>query len=231
MELTPSAHQDSFARDNLPPAEQWPTLEFTLPELQYPQQLNAGSVLIDDAVNRFGADRSALLTPDGVVWSYGELQRHANQVAQVLVEDLGIVPGNRVMLRSPNNPWLVAAWLGALKAGAVVVTVMPALRAKELRTLLELTRPAAALCDHRFLDDLAEAAGNDMPVLAMGGSTGTDLTARCAAKRESSTPSRPLRTTSRCWGRPPGPPARRRSPCTSTATSSPMRTPSPGTSS
>jgi len=182
MELTPSAHQDSFARDNLPPAEQWPTLEFTLPELQYPQQLNAASALIDDAVRRFGADRPALLTPDGVVWSYGELQRHANQVAQVLVEDLGIVPGNRVMLRSPNNPWLVAAWLGALKAGAVVVTVMPALRAKELRTLLELTRPAAALCDHRFLDDLAEAAGNDVPVLAMGGSTGTDLTARCAAK-------------------------------------------------
>ena len=182
MELTPSAHQDSFARDNLPPAEQWPTLEFTLPELQYPQQLNAAGVLIDDAVTRFGADRPALLTPDGAVWSYGQLQRHANQVAQVLVEDLGIVPGNRVMLRSPNNPWLVAAWLGALKAGAVVVTVMPALRAKELRTLLDLTRPAAALCDHRFLDDLVEAAGNDLPVLAMGGSTGTDLTARCDAK-------------------------------------------------
>lgn len=182
MELTPSAHQDTFARDNLPPAEQWPTFEFTLPELQYPQQLNAATVLIDDAVRSFGADRPALLTPDGGSWSYGELRRHANEVAQVLVEDLGIVPGNRVMLRSPNNPWLVAAWLGALKAGAVVVTIMPALRSNEIRTLLELTRPAAALCDHRFLADLAEAAGNEVPVLAMGGGTGTDLRARCAAK-------------------------------------------------
>ena len=164
------------------PAEQWPALEFTLPELQYPQRLNAATALIDDAVRSFGADRPALLTPDGNAWSYGELQRRANQVAQVLIEDFGIVPGNRVMLRSPNNPWLVAAWLGVLKAGAVVVTIMPALRANEIRTLLELTRPAAALCDHRFLDDLAEAAGNDVPVLAMGGSTGTDLVARCAAK-------------------------------------------------
>ena len=147
MDLTPSAHQDTFARDNLPPAEQWPALEFTLPELQYPQQLNAATALIDDAVRSFGADRPALLTPDGGSWSYGELQRRANQVAQVLVEDFGIVPGNRVMLRSPNNPWLVAAWLGVLKAGGVVVTIMPALRAGEIRTLLELTGPAAALCD------------------------------------------------------------------------------------
>ncbi len=182
MDLTPSAHQDTFARDSLPPAEQWPTLEFTLPELQYPQQLNAATVLIDDAVRDHGPDRPALLTPDGGVWSYGELQRRANQVAQVLVEDLGIVPGNRVLLRSPNNPWLVAAWLGVLKAGAVAVTIMPALRANEIRTILELTRPAAALCDHRFLDDLTEAAGAEVPVLAVGGATDADLQGRCAAK-------------------------------------------------
>ena len=90
MQLSPSAHQDTFARDNLPPAEQWPVLEFTLPELQYPDRLNAASVLIDDGVRIFGADRPALHTPDGETWTYGDLQEHANQVAQVLSEDCGV---------------------------------------------------------------------------------------------------------------------------------------------
>src|SRR6185312_17286192 len=110
MELSPSAHVDSFTRDHLPPAEQWPILEFTLPELQYPDRLNAATVLIDDAVAAFGSGRPALYTPDGQTWSYGQLQQRANQVAQVITEDFGVVPGNRVLLRGPNNPWLVAAW-------------------------------------------------------------------------------------------------------------------------
>src|SRR6185312_17278112 len=115
MELSLSAHQDTYTRDHLPPHELWPTLEFTLPELQYPDRLNAAAVLIDDAVAKFGADSPALLAPDGTVQSYGELLTRSNQVAQVLVEDFGIVPGNRVMLRAPNNAWLVACWLGVLK--------------------------------------------------------------------------------------------------------------------
>ncbi|MDQ0094228.1 AMP-binding protein [Paeniglutamicibacter psychrophenolicus] len=177
MELSLSAHQDTFTRDHLPPHELWPTLEFTLPELQYPERLNAATVLIDDAVARFGADSPALLAPDGTVQGYGELLARANQVAQVLVEDFGIVPGNRVMLRAPNNAWLVACWLGVLKAGAVVVTTMPALRAPEIAKLAHLTKPSLMLCDHRFLDDARAAAGSAYPVVAVGSQDPSDLVA------------------------------------------------------
>lgn len=182
MTMLRSAHVDTFTRDHLPLAGTWPTLEFTLPELQYPATLNAAAALIDGAVANHGAGRPALVTPDGTVWTYGELQRRANQVAQVLTEDLGVVPGNRVMLRGPNNPWIVAAWLGVLKAGAVVVTTMPMLRSSEVGTLISLTRPAVAISDHRFMDELLAAAGEDTVVLSYGSDDAGDLTSRCAAK-------------------------------------------------
>lgn len=177
-----SAHLDTFTRDHLPPAETWPALEFTLPELQYPEKLNAGVVLIDNAVAEYGPDRPALHTPDGTTWTYGELQQRANQAAQVLTEDFGVLPGNRVLLRGPNNPWIVAAWLGVLKAGAVVVTTMPMLRSAEVATLIQLTKPVVGISDHRFVDDLATAAGDDVAVVPYGGSGTGDFTALCAAK-------------------------------------------------
>ncbi|CCH77981.1 putative fatty acid-CoA ligase [Nostocoides japonicum T1-X7] len=183
--LSPSAYLDTFARDHLPPADQWPVLEFTTPDLQYPERLNAGAELIDVAVARFGPDRPALRTPDGGTWSYGELQRRANQVAQVLIEDLGLVPGNRVMLRSPNNPWTVAAWLGILKAGGIVVTTFAALRARELTPIVAKCRPAVALVDHRFaegIDELSAQAAPGMRVVVFGGDTQDHLTARAATK-------------------------------------------------
>ncbi|MBM6621992.1 AMP-binding protein [Micrococcaceae bacterium RIT802] len=183
MQLTPSAHVDTFTRDHLPPADQWPTMEFTLPELQYPEKLNAATALIDEPAARFGADRPALRTPDGVVWSYGQLLEHANQVARVLTEDHGIVPGNRVLLRGPNNPWIVAAWLGVLKAGAVAVTTMPLLRAPEIAKLIGLTKPSLAITDHRFADEMDTAAtAAELPVLSYGSDAATDLVALAAAK-------------------------------------------------
>lgn len=182
MELSPSAHVDTFTRDNLPPFEQWPVLEFTLDELQYPDRLNAATVLIDEAVEAFGPDRPALHTPEGETWSYGSLKQRANQVAQVLTEDLGVVPGNRVLLRGPNNPWLVAAWLGVLKAGAVVVTTMPVLRASEVAKICELTRPVVAISDHRFSSDLQSAVGTGTAVVTYGANDDGDLTVRCDAK-------------------------------------------------
>ncbi|MGP9783749.1 2-aminobenzoate-CoA ligase [Arthrobacter sp. MYb211] len=175
MELSPSAHEDTFTRDHLPPRELWPTMEFTLPELQYPERMNAAQVLIDQTVADFGADRTALLAPDGTRLSYGELQRQANQVAQVLVEDYGLRPGNRVMLRGPNNSWLVASWLGVLKAGGVVVTTMAALRAAEISKLAELTRPLLLITDHRFADDARQASNGGYPVLSYGGAGNDDL--------------------------------------------------------
>ncbi|TLM86279.1 2-aminobenzoate-CoA ligase [Pseudarthrobacter sp. NamE2] len=182
MSMTQSAHVDTFTRDHLPPANTWPALEFSLPELQYPERLNAAAVLIDNAVAEHGPDRPALRTPDGRAWSYGELQQRANQVAQVLTDDLGVVPGNRVLLRGPNNPWLVAAWLGVLKAGGVVVTTMPMLRSSEIATLIHLTKPVVAISDHRCLDELKEAAPDALTVLAYGGADNGDLTNRCAEK-------------------------------------------------
>ncbi|MFJ4029295.1 AMP-binding protein [Paenarthrobacter sp. NPDC089989] len=182
MSMLPSAHVDTFTRHHLPPAETWPAFEFTLPELNYPDRLNAAAVLIDDAVEQFGADRPALRTPDGEVWSYGELQTRSNQVAQVLTEDLGVVPGNRVLLRGPNNPWIVAAWLGVIKAGAVVVTTMPMLRSTEVSTIIQLTKPVVAISDHRFVDELAVAAGEDVTVLTYGKNDDGDLTSRCSRK-------------------------------------------------
>ncbi|TFD12239.1 2-aminobenzoate-CoA ligase [Cryobacterium sp. TMT1-2-2] len=182
MDLSASAHVDTFARDNLPLSELWPTLEFTLPELQYPDRLNAATVLIDDAVAKFGADRPCLLTPEGIRWTYGDLLTKANQVAQVLTEDFGVVPGNRVLLRGPNNPWLVACWLGVVKAGGVVVTTMQALRAQEIEGLIALTGTVVGISDHRFADELHAAGGPEMALISYGSPSSDDLVARCAEK-------------------------------------------------
>ena len=183
--LSRSGYADSFARDHLPPAEQWPTLEFTTDELHYPERLNAGSELIDVPTALHGPDRPALRTPDGTVWTYGELLTRANQIAHVLVDDLGLVTGNRVLLRSPNNPWTVAAWLGVLKAGGIVVTTMAALRATELGPIVAKTRPAVALVDHRFVEDVhavRDTVAPDLTVVAYGGDSEDDLTRRILAK-------------------------------------------------
>src|SRR5438094_7080942 len=184
MQLSPSAHTDTFCRDNLPPGEQWPELRFDLPELRYPDRLNCGEALLDATVARLGPDRPCLLTPTGT-WTYGDLLRRANQAAQVFTHDFGLVPGNRVLLRGPNNPWLIAAWFGVLKAGGVAVTTMPLLRAREIAALTELTRPGLAVCDDRFADELTAAAPG-LPTVFYGagsaGGAGDDLASRCAAK-------------------------------------------------
>jgi 2-aminobenzoate-CoA ligase len=184
MQLSPSAHVDTFCRDNLPPSDQWPELLFDLPELQYPDRLNAATRLLDDTVERLGRDRRCLLAPGQPTWTYGDLLDRSNQVAH-LMHDLGLVPGNRVLLRAPNNPWLVAVWLGVLKAGGVVVLTMPLLRKAELVTMIELTKPDLAVCDHRFMDDLLAARDEqdpDLRVLSYGGDGADDLVALAADK-------------------------------------------------
>lgn len=187
MQLTPSAYADSFARDHLPAADDWPTLEFTTPELQYPERLNAAADLIDDSASAFGPDRTALVTPGGEVWSYGLLKRRSNQVAQVLSEDMGLVSGNRVLLRAANSPWTVAAWLGILKAGGIVVTTFAGLRMRELRPVVEKTKPKLALVDHDVVAGVPELG---LPVLTIGADREADLVSRCAAKSGQFTPVR-----------------------------------------
>jgi len=169
MQLSHSAHVDTFTRDRLPPPDQWPEFRFDLPELDYPDRLNCAVRLLDETVEHLGAGRRCLVT-DGDEWTYGQLRDRANQAAQVLTE-LGLQPGNRVLLRAPNNPWLVAIWLGVLKAGGVVVLTMPLLRPAELVTTIELTQPSLAICDHRFLADLytaRDSAAPGLPVVPFG---------------------------------------------------------------
>jgi 2-aminobenzoate-CoA ligase len=174
MELLPSAHVDPFCRDHLPPADQWPELTFDLPELHYPDRLNCATALLDDVAARHGGERPCLHQPGLPTWSYDDLVAAANRVAHVLVEDLGIVPGNRVLLRGPNNQWLSAAWFGVLKAGGVLVTTMPLLRTGELQTIHEIAHLDAALVDHRFLDAV-EPLG--VPTLAFGDDAWAERTA------------------------------------------------------
>jgi 2-aminobenzoate-CoA ligase len=182
VKLSPSAHVDSFCRDNLPPQEQWPKFSFDLPELQYPQRLNCAAALLDDVVAEHGADRPALHSAQET-WSYGQLLARSNQLAHYLSSDAGLLPGQRVLLRGPNNPWLVACWFAVLKAGGVVVTTVPLLRSGEITPLIELTQASLALCDHRFTADLEPAvAASGLAMLQYGGDGAEDLIAKCAGK-------------------------------------------------
>jgi 2-aminobenzoate-CoA ligase len=179
MQLSPSAHADTFCRDRLPPSHQLPDLQFTLPELHYPDRLNCAEALLDQTVAALGPGRPCLLSP-GLAWSYGDLLRSANQVALVLTEELGVVPGNRVLLRGPNNPWLVASWLGVIKAGGVVVTTMALLRAGELAAICDIARVDLALCDHRFSTELAAGGGPGLRMVSYGSDRDDDLVQRAA---------------------------------------------------
>ena len=152
--LDPSAYADSFARDRLPPQELWPALEYgTIPELAYPKRLNAAAELLDRMVERGFRDHPCLRT-SAAIWTYGELLEKANRIASVLVRDLGLVPGNRVLLRAANNPMLVACWFGVLKAGGIAVATMPLLRARELTYILNKGEITFALCDSVLSCDL-----------------------------------------------------------------------------
>ena len=152
----PSAHVDTFSRDSLPPTELQPEFMFTLPALQFPAQLNCASELLDRHVAEGRGERVCLRAGD-VSWTYAELQRQANRVASVLVGRMGLVPGNRVLLRAPNNPMMVAAWFGVMKAGGIAVATMPLLRAVELKKVIEKAQVSHALCDIALAEELQTA--------------------------------------------------------------------------
>ena len=157
--LGPSAHVDTFARDHLPPADEWPDLLLNDPIFQYPDHVNVATELTDRMVERGFGDHIALIG-NGRVRTYKELTDWSNRIAHVLVEDYGVEPGNRILIRSGNNPAMVAAWLAATKAGAVAVNTMPMLRARELTKIIDKAEIALALCDSRMLHELEVASGN-----------------------------------------------------------------------
>ena len=151
-----SAHVDTFVRDNLPPREQWPEFLFELPELKYPARMNCAVELLDRMVAKGNGGRIALRAPDGQC-TYAQLLAQANRIANVLVRVMGVQPGNRVLLRGPNNPMMAACWLAVMKAGAVCVATMPLLRAKELTEVINKAQATHALCDRRLDAELLNA--------------------------------------------------------------------------
>lgn len=155
--LGPSGHVDDFARRNLPPFDLWPELPLERPEFQYPEYLNAAVELTDRNVEKGFGDRVALIG-NGRQRTYKELTDWSNRLAHALVENYGVKPGHRVLIRSGNNPALVAAWLAATKAGAVVVNTMPMLRAGELAKIVDKAEIALALTDSRIADELVACA-------------------------------------------------------------------------
>jgi 2-aminobenzoate-CoA ligase len=157
-----SAHVDSFARDNLPPPDQLPEFLFELPELRFPERLNCAAELLDRHVDEGRGERICIRAPGGLVWTYAELREKADRIAHVLTAEMGLVPGNRVLLRAANTPMLAACWFAVMKAGGIAVTTMPLLRAAELRPIVAKARITHALCDAGLDAALREAAdGSD----------------------------------------------------------------------
>ncbi|MBL8700403.1 MAG: AMP-binding protein [Alphaproteobacteria bacterium] len=173
----PTAHVDTFARDNLPPRDEWPVMTFDLPELKFPERLNAAVELLDRNVAAGNGTRPCLWF-GGKAWSYADLLDRANRIANVLVRDLGLKPGNRVLLRAANNPMMVACWFAVLKAGCIAVATMPLLRARELGYILDKARIDLSLCDARLIDELVAAGARDL--VAFNSDASDSLDARMA---------------------------------------------------
>src|SRR5512136_1808761 len=171
-QLGSSAHVDTFTRDNLPPFDQWPDLVLDRPQFEYPERLNAAVELTDRMVECGHGDRIALIG-NGRRRTYKELTDWSNRVAHALVENYGVKPGNRVLIRSGNNPALVAAWLAATKAGAVVVNTMPLLRAGELTKIVNKAQVGLALTDTRIADELIACAKDSRFLKQVVGFDGT----------------------------------------------------------
>ena len=150
-------HRDTFAEDRLPAPEQMPEFNFDRLGVRYPDAINAAAYFVDRHVQGGGGGDRCIMLPAGGVWSYEDLLATANRIAHVLVDDLGVEPGNRILLRAPNTPMMAACWFAVLKAGAIAVTTMPLYRAGELRFMMEKAQVKHALCDVRLRDELDRA--------------------------------------------------------------------------
>jgi len=170
MQLGPSGHSDSFTRDNLPAPGDWPAIDLT--GFDYPDWLNAGVELTDRMVERGFGDHTALIG-NGRARTYKELTDWSNRIAHALVEEYGVKPGNRVLIRSANNPAMVACWLAATKAGAVVVNTMPMLRAGELAKIVDKAQISHALCDTRLMEDMVACQKDSQFLKTVVGFDGT----------------------------------------------------------
>ena len=216
-----SGHSDTFTRDNLPPAELWP--EIDLGPFLYPEHLNIGVELTDAMVEKGFGDHTALIG-NGRIRTYKELSDWTNRIAHALVEDYKVKPGNRVLIRSSNNPAMVACWLGATKVGAVVVNTMPMLRAGELAKIIDKAEITHALCDTRLMEELVTVSKSSRFLKTVVGFDGTanhdaELDRMALSKSVRFEAADTGRDDVRFWASPPAPRASQRPPCIFTAIS------------
>ncbi|MDZ4102315.1 MAG: AMP-binding protein [Hydrogenophaga sp.] len=162
----PSAQADHFVHDHLPPIGQWPELRFDRPELQLPAQVNAVQALFARALAAGHAERPLFRSEERTL-SYAQAQTEVNRMANVLTVELGLVPGNRVLLRGGNSVAMALAWLATVQAGLIAVATMPLLRAKELDAILKKAQPVLALCDVKLQDELKTALAADPATAGM----------------------------------------------------------------
>lgn len=162
-----TAYADRFAQERMPAPKELPELRFDLPELRYPERLNAATRLLASRFEEDDGTNRCILASDGTVWSYAELRDAANRIANVLVDEMALEPGNRVLLRAPNTPMLAACWFAVLKAGGIVVTTVPLYRAAELRFMMEKAQVKHALCDARLRDEFERACNGYAGVRAL----------------------------------------------------------------
>jgi len=182
-----TAHVDTFARNNLPPGDQWPEFLFDLEDVRYPERINCAVEFLDRHVAEGRGDRTLFVTPDGDL-SYADFQKTVNRMARVLVEDLGMVPGNRVLIRSANNPAMTAALFAVIKAGGIAVATMPLLRAVELATIVDKAEISLALCDARLADEMRKTTSRTerlQRIVYFSSDAADGLEARMAAKPDS----------------------------------------------
>lgn len=149
--------RDTFADQHLPPRDLWPVFDLTSPAFRFPERLNCVVELLDRHLEQGHGDRRCILTPDGA-WSYRQLAETVNRLANYLVGEMGMRPGNRVLLRAPNNPMMAAGYLAVMKAGGIAVGTMPMLRAGELKAIVDKAQISHALCDSRLAEELQAAA-------------------------------------------------------------------------
>ncbi|MHB8148145.1 MAG: AMP-binding protein [Vulcanimicrobiaceae bacterium] len=180
-----SAHVDTFARDRLPEADRMPVVLLDHENVRYPDVLNAVSLLLDAHVERGDGARRCIVAPGSIDLTYADVQNAANRIAGVLTEELGVVPGSRVLLRAPNTPMLAACWLAVLKAGAIAVSTMPLYRATELRNIIEKAQVDVALCDARLGSELrAVIDPGGIPIVYFGSGEPDGLEARMDAQSD-----------------------------------------------
>ena len=181
---------DTFGRDNLPPEDLWPVFDFSHPAYRYPKRVNCVTRFLDRWIEKGRGERVAIVTPD-CSWSYQDLYQRVNQMAHVLVDDYGLIPGNRVLLRSANNPMMLAAYLAVIRAGGIAVGTMPLLRSSELIEILVKARISHALCDERLREELEKAAPKAPDLEQTGyfnGAATAELEKRMAGKPTEFTP-------------------------------------------